>query len=446
MQSKEQTQGKGLRITLGILIAAAVVLLAVSIFNWNARMQYARRLESMVTQSYYELVDQMDNVYVNMGKLMIASTPETNITLLSDLSRQADQAAENLTRMPASHPAIADTLKFVNQVSDFCRSLTLQAAHGLPLTQQNLDTLGQLRITCAAVQERVNGMTPEEVASGSLQTQDWYEEPSASDGDDSTTQTSVEYPAMIYDGPFSDGLEQRSAQGLPPEEVNAEEALLMARSYLSDRNLGEAQVEPVNEGRIPGYLITAGEPGSQLMVYIARQGGKLLWMMQETAGAVETSLSEQQCLDMAVTQLDAMGFDPVTETWTQSYDGTLVINFAAVQDGTTLYPDLIKVKVRESDGSIVALDATGYWMNHTERELSAPIISQEEAQAVLSSQLQVQSSRYCVVPTDGGDELPCWEFRATFGEDTYMIYIHAMTGAEVDIFLLVPVEGGIMVM
>lgn len=65
-------------------------------------------------------------------------------------------------------------------------------------------------------------------------------------------------------------------------------------------------------------------------------------------------------------------------------NGVLAINYAAVQDGVILYPDLIKIGIAMDDGQLVSFDANGYLMNHTARVLPAASVGEAEARARLS--------------------------------------------------------------
>lgn len=91
--------------------------------------------------------------------------------------------------------------------------------------------------------------------------------------------------------------------------------------------------------------------------------------------------------------------------------------------------------------------ATGYLMNHTERELEEPVLSLEEARAVLSPHLQVEREGMACVPTSGLNEVLCYEFECS-GEngDKVLVYVNASTGMEENIFILLMSDGGTLVM
>lgn len=141
---------------------------------------------------------------------------------------------------------------------------------------------------------------------------------------------------------------------------------------------------PATSGALPAWGVTVQTEDLQLNVEITVQGGKVLWMMPEEASFNE-SLPEEVCQTRAEAFLTEKGFGEMALTHTQRYgDGLLLLNYAAVQDGIVLYPDLVKVQVRMDTGEVVGLEANNYWMNHVARHLASPELTAEEARAKLS--------------------------------------------------------------
>lgn len=82
-------------------------------------------------------------------------------------------------------------------------------------------------------------------------------------------------------------------------------------------------------------------------------------------------------------------------TYSAVYDNVCTINFAYEKSGVTYYPDLIKVGISLSDGSVYSLEAGGYLTNHTER--TAPDLS-DAAAATLSPAAEPISTKACLIP------------------------------------------------
>ena len=105
---------------------------------------------------------------------------------------------------------------------------------------------------------------------------------------------------------------------------------------------------------------------------------------------------------------------------------------------------MIKVKVALDSGEIVGFESKGYVMNHHERALSQPQISEEEAKNNISTSLDVTATTMALVPKDSLQEVLCYEFKGSFKDKNFIIYVNAENGREEQILLLLESEEGIL--
>lgn len=133
------------------------------------------------------------------------------------------------------------------------------------------------------------------------------------------------------------------------------------------------------------------------------------------------------------------------ESYYETTNNICTVNFALKQDNVTIYPDLIKVSVAMDDGEILSMDARGYILNHIERKITAPTISEEAAKKSVSNKLKIESVSEVIIPTSGLNEAHCYEF-VTRGENDehILVYINAETGAEEEILVLLESEDGVL--
>ena len=111
----------------------------------------------------------------------------------------------------------------------------------------------------------------------------------------------------------------------------------------------------------------------------------------------------------------------------QQYDGMAVANFAAVQDGVTLYPDQVKVQVSMDSGRVVGAECSQYLASHTRRTDVTPAVTAAQAREMVSPKLTIKSERLCVIPLDAGEAL-CWGFSCTDGAADYWVFVNAKSG------------------
>ena len=184
--------------------------------------------------------------------------------------------------------------------------------------------------------------------------------------------------------------------------------------------------------------------GYPLSASVTKQGGKVLYILSD-ADVTEGGFTTQQLLDAAEAFLVSRGYGSMEMSYYSQHDGILTANYAAVQNDVILYPDLIKVQLSAKDGCIIGLEAAHYLMNHAERTLELPVITEEEALTRLGANLTAQNVRLSVIPVNTTEAL-CYEIRATDGANTYLVYVDAATGAERELMQVVSDENGSLVM
>lgn len=411
-------------LIIGILAALCVVL---GVLSWqqSVRAEEANtQLNSLRYKSFYETLDLMDNLQLNLEKLNITSSRTQEQALLSDIARQADNAQENLSSLPISQQNLSDTLKFVNQLSDYSQVLGEGISSGRPLSQDDQLNLLNLAQRCQKLGDALREIEPQ-LLSGELSFQELGAEPVAAGQDD---EESVDYPTLIYDGPFSDGQDNRSFRGLSGEAINAEQAAQIAQELLADRQV--SQVSQVEEMDVPveNYDLDVTTQQGSFSISLTQTGGKLLYMLPNFSVEGE-NLSIEQCIEAGQRFLSEHGFGEMQASYYKKLEGILTVNYAAVQQGVLLYPDLVKVQISMADGSIIGIEAANYWRNHVTRTSLIPSLSMDQAQEYISDRLDVTASRLCIIPLNSGEAL-CYEFEVALDDARYLMYIDANDGRE----------------
>ena len=121
--------------------------------------------------------------------------------------------------------------------------------------------------------------------------------------------------------------------------------------------------------------------------------------------------------------------------------GIVIGETAEIEDDVTIYPDLVKVKVALDDGEIVGLDAGAYYLNHHDRNIPEVSIDIDQARDVANHDMTIESERLALIPK-GENEALCYEFKGTFNDEQYIVYVNAQTGREEQILQLIQTENG----
>ena len=353
-----------------------------------------------------DVIAAMADIEVNLSKLLVASGARQSVSLLGETAILAQHVESGLSRLTAGERATGDAMKFAGQMGQYSLALAAQVSDGGMLTGEDERQIEDMMRACHALGEQLAGQGEAVL---------WPE---------SETKSTVEYPALIYDGPFSDGKTEGSAALRGSSRLTRRQAREAAARYAgvtSDRVADAAD----SGGRFEAFGFTADTPDGKIAVQVTGQGGYLLWMMPENA-AFARRYDVKTCLQNAQVYLADVGFGEMEPCFVQQYDGMAVANFAAVQDGVTLYPDQVKVQVSMDSGRVVGAECSQYLANHTRRTDIVPTVDVLQAREMVSSRLSVKSERLCVIPQDE-DETLCWGFECTDGAADYWVFVNAKT-------------------
>jgi len=413
-------------------------------------------MDNLYQKSFYEMVGSVGNIETQLSKLMISDDQGQNIMMLSEIWRHADNAQTNLGQLPLSHLSLERIQKFLNQLGDYCYYLIKKAGEGKPLTVEEMDNLRQLHNSCVrlnndlrVLENRINegGVKFEEIHLKGNRQADEVSEDIITRQFTKIEQVGMEYPRLIYDGPFSETVLQGKKVSLTGKAVTQAEANQIAVSFVGKDRVKEVKSSSEGKGDIEtwGVYIETRDQESPIYVSVSKKGGKVINMVGD-AGKQKARMSIEDARKQGQKLLEERGFPGMTPTYQQYYDGIAVINYAYEEDGIIFYPDLIKVKLSLEDGRLLGFEAMNYWIAHKERKLDEPKLSLEEAEKLVSGEMNIKSSRLAVIPTDSGGERLCYEFRGTFGNENFIVYIDAYTGEEADILKIIDTENGNLVL
>lgn len=422
-----------------LLTLALVAALFFGVRAERRNQTYARLMDETYEGTLLSAMMQMEEMRLNIDKALVSGDRSQNAVLLSRIGSDAAAVHSQLSSLPLSHAAMADAVKLCNQLSDYTAVLLERA--GAQLQNADAELLEQIAATCGQLQEALQAahgqMTARELHFAQLQ--QYMQDADALNRPLEGVSENIDYPTLIYDGPFSDAISENAPRGLGDEQVSARQACDIVRTYLGE-NVTQVELTQESGGTIPAWGVRAQLDDCELQLAVTKQGGDVLWMFPEHAGfAVQYGLEE--CKQAAQAFLSAHGYGDMQLTFWQIYGGMATLSYASVQDGVILYPDLIKVQVRMDNLHVVGLEARHYLTSHTQRADLRPSVSEEEARGALSDRLTNVESRLCVIPQNGREYL-CWEFTGDYHDNTYFVYIDALTGKQRDIQLLVQTSLG----
>lgn len=395
------------------------------------REENKETLDNMYKMSYYSTLDSLSDAELKLSKLSVATSPTVQRDLLTDVRVDCELAAESLTMLSGKNGEIEKVIKFVNQLGDYSYFLAkkLPAETLTADEKQRMDDLYEITrkvyeaFVAAGESIELGGVQSELDAGGELLT-----------ALGELFNSTVDYPEMIYDGPFSDALITRDVKFLQgKDECTSEEAAAYLESLDSGKSIayiGE------NAGTIASYLFGFGETGS---IQVTKTG-KYIVQYADTREVGEAAHDKDKCITVADALIASFGYEDMEAVWVAEARGIVYLNYAYVKGDVVFYPDLIKVKIAQDTAEPLGLDASGYIYNHVEREVPAGVINLEDAESAVSDKITVNSRRLTVIPTEWNTEIAAYEFAGEYNGHVYYVYVDAASGEEVKVMRVIEDE------
>ncbi len=408
----------------------------------------SNRLEREIIHRYQasleELTSSMDNMALTLTKSTYTGTPASFHHFTDQLVLQAGTAGAALASLPLQETGATSLSKFISQVSDYTLSLSRQMTNGKTLSDRERKQLIQLADIAADVSRRLEDTRLQ--YNDAKHWQQNLEQTLAGIPIDSGWATAVteteealqEAPTLLYDGPFSDHIQNQESLFLADKK---EVSLSKARKKAADTlgvTVDQVTDAGTEESNLPAYLFTADNHS----IAITKIGGYVIYFRKESTIS-DTQMSYEQAADRAEDFVNSLSLGSFQKTYFFADEGVCVVNFAARQNDVICYTDLIKVGVALDSGEVVFYEARGFLMNHHRREIPSKLHSATEAKAKLNPHMEVQNVSLAIIPSGGQQERLCYEFHV-LGEkkEELLVYIHAETLTEENILLLLKTDGG----
>ena len=425
---------------VGFSLALSVILGGSTVYYANREAQYARYTQALHQQNLSQLVNSLDHLETALEKARYLPEDAMRQTLATDIWKESQLAAAALSSLPLGDRRLEQVETYISQVGDYAYYLMRNAAYDRADSGE-WDTLCSLCDNAGIFLQQVDQLK-EQVDTGSIAFRAVTADSAAPDT--MSHQLSMvndefpEYASLIYDGPYSDHVSQRTAKALEGLNTLTPDQALQRAAAKMKVSPAQVSLDYTSEGQIPYYGFSSGTVNCT----ISRQGGMML-SLTDSRPLGEVILSPQQAVEKGLCFLNDTGFPNMTASYHTVFEGICTINYVSAENGVVAYPDLIKVGIALDDGSVVRLDTTGYAMNHQARQPADPAITLEQARATVPEMLFIQSEHLCYIPTTGYHEVLCWEFVCKTAEDTNaLLYINCENGQAENLLLLVEAENG----
>lgn len=449
------------RNRIRILTCAAAVLVVLGGFTWkyySEMKDYRLQLHNTYQRAFAELSSNMNELDAALQKGLYATSPAVASSLCTEIYGKSTAALMSLSQLPNMGSSLENTSAFLSRVGDYAYVLSKNSAGGTAFgeTEQKAlkalsDDAGVLSQNLQELQADINNgsITIEDLGSAKRQmagAEDAVSLETLSSSLQSIEQEFPEMPTLVYDGPFSEHVEQMKPLMLEGKSDVTQEQARQAAARFMGMDAGQFQPDGQTEGKLPTYTFSASADSGDISVEVTRQGGVVL-SVYNSRPVPSTDMRAEDAVELGKRFLADRGFGTMKESYYTIEDNAITINFAYLQDGVVVYPDLVKVTLALDDGHLLGYDSRGYIMSHKERQIPASAVSEAAARKYVSSDLQVLAHQMTIIPTDGKYEIFCHEFKcATQDGRHYLIYVNAVTGKQEKILILIESENGTLTM
>lgn len=445
---KKKVNKKVLNVAIFMTFGALIIF---SLEMTNNFKRQKNLVQDEYNKSMYLAVSYINNVEVDLAKLLVTSTPKMSAVTLADIWKQANLAKECLEQIPVGQNSMANASKYLTQVSDFSYTLMKQNISDIKLTEEEYEKLKHIYEDSSKLSSNMSDIY-DDLNAGRIK---WDElekigNEKLPDNDISNSISEVgktfqNYEGLIYDGAFSDHLLSSEPKFLSQKEISEDDA----KKYIEEVILNDEKIEKIefkgeSNGKIELYNFDVTLDSKQKRTISITKNDCKLYLMIGDKKVKEQNISVDEAKKRGMEFLNKLGIDNMIETYYQKTENMIVINYAATQDGVILYPDLIKVKISLDDGKVYGVEAAGYIFNHTTRNNLKPSISQEKAKSILNSSLEIISSDMALIPTESNSEILTYEFKGKIDNREFLIYINADNAREEKVLLVIDNKNGVL--
>lgn len=416
-------------ISLGVACLVLGTIVTAGAFRMN---QMTLETANGYRSTLFELVSVSEEMDNSFGKLRVSSGVGEQRALLTDLLVDSEIMENAIERMPIDNVTSTNMSSFVNKTSTYCKTLLDKVNAGQPLTEKEKNTLEYLYNVNAGLYGELNDLATR------MTEKDFMAFIGGKEGNVSKrlgqmSERTLQEPEETIDAPFvgegNVGENQLSSRA----EISQSRAEELVKKYLQNYHIAETQYtgETVTESAVCYNFALKDENGVDMFAQITKNGGKLAFFnLYETCE--EKNFDLETCDSIAREYLSDIGIENVEAVWLSDAGMVADLTYVAVQDGVRIYPDIIRVRVCESKGRVVGLNAMEYLLNHKSRTLGKAL-TREEAQSKLSEGLAPYGAHLALIPLNGKEVL-AHEFACTYGDEEFIVYLDAATGEEVQVY------------
>ncbi|PGS51696.1 germination protein YpeB [Bacillus sp. AFS041924] len=428
---------------------AAIGVLAVGIIGtsyWGytehkAKNEINIQAENNYQRAFHELTYELDLLHDKIGDTLAMKSKASISPALVEVWGLTSQAHSNVGQLPLRLLPINKTEEFLTDIGNFSYRTAVRDLDKEPLTENEYATLEKLYENSAEIQGEIRKVQ-HMVFENKLR---WMDVELAYAKDQNPKNNviidgfkTVEKNVMTYSDANADPsltnykVNRPNLANVKGEKITEEQAKDIAKKFLAINNTAQIKAELTGKKlKDRYYSLEIKEPKTNSEIYmdITEKGGYPVWVI-DSRDIKPQKIDLNQASINGLKFLERNKFSNMELTESSQYDTVGVFTYVTKQDDVRIYPQSVTMKIALDDGSIVGFSSRNYLAALKNRTIQKPKISIEEARKGINSNLKIMEERQAIILNKLNQEVLCYEFVGTRGNDTYQVFINANTGIE----------------
>lgn|SRR5699024_3689727 len=426
--------------TIAISILS-IALIGVSIWGYEEHQNKNAlfvKSENHYQKAFHELSDHMDSLHETIGTTLATSSDDQLSPQMIDIWRLTSQAQGNVGSLPLGLLPFNETEEFLNKIGEFTYQTAARDLEKKPLTKKEEKTLKSLFKQSKELNQELHDVRNTVLAENlkwvdvdqALADGDEPKDNTITDGFQTVEDKVTEYQETNTESSLAKDVEKHDFKHLKGSNISEEQAIKKAQSLLQKKSKKGFEVEKSGKGSdVDAYNIVYDSKNKNAHIDITEKGGHPLSILIDRP-VQKQKISLNKGEEIAVQFLKNEEFEDMEVFETAQHDNIGVYSFLYNEDGVRVYSDAVDLKVALDNGEILGLSARNYYMNHQDRKIKKPKLSEKEAKKKVNEDVEIEESHKAIIDDSKGKEVLTYEFVGTMHNNTYRIFINANNGKE----------------
>ncbi|MEH7107362.1 MULTISPECIES: germination protein YpeB [Bacillaceae] len=400
--------------------------------------------ENNYQRAFHNLSYRMDLLHDKIGTTLAMNSRNSLSPSLVEVWRLTSQAHGDVGQLPLTLLPFNKTEEFLANIGNFSYRTAVRDLDKEPLTKEEYKTLNTLyqqsgeiqselrKVQSMVLKNNLRWMDVELALASGKETTD----NTIIDGFKTVEKTVTGYNESDNGTTFANFQKKdENYKKIKGKKISKQDAVQIARKYMNINGKVNIKVTENGKGSDYGFYsvaVKSGQTGQEASMDLTKKAGHPIWFINNR-DVKKQVISLNDANNRALAFLKENGFKDLETFESTQYDSIGVFNFVTNINGIRIYPESIKVKVALDNGDIVGVSAEEYLKSFQTRNFGKPAITLEQARAKINPNLKVMEDRQAVIVNDLNEEVLCYEFLGTIGDDTYRIFINAQNGIEEEV-------------